>query len=115
MSGNEPNDNAESPFNRLEIALKKAVTRGTGKRTSDFKEAYPLIEQHLARKVSHKLLLDTFNTAYGHKLYPASFRKMLEVERGLRSGNGDQAQCSACGTILHGADEAGDSNSDVAE
>jgi hypothetical protein len=97
---NEVIAGAASPLNKLELALQQELARGGKKKDADFKEAYPVIEQHLARKVSQKVLLDKFNAAYGHKLHPPRFRKMLEAERKRRSENGEDATCLTCGQQL---------------
>ena len=106
---------AGSPLKKLELALQQEVAGGKNKKDADFREAYPLIEQHLASKVSQKVLLGKFNAAYGHKLHPPRFRKMLEAERKRRSENGDDAMCSACGQQLHTVDETIDDDSSDAE
>lgn len=103
---NEVMAGAASPLKKLELALQQEATGGRHKKVADFKEAYPLIEQHLARKVSQKALLDKFNAAYGHKVHPPRFRKMLEEERHRRSESGEDAICIACAQRLHTAPEA---------
>jgi hypothetical protein len=92
---------AGSPLKKLEVALQQELAGGKSKKDADFKEAYPLIEQHLARKVSQKVLLDKFNAAYGHKLHPPRFRMMLEAERRRRAESGEHAMCATCGQKLH--------------
>ena len=108
---NEIFADATSSLKKLELALQQEVAVGRNKKEADFKEAYPLIEQHLARKVSQKVLLDKFNAAYGHKLHPPRFRKMLEVERKRRSENDEDAMCAACGQKFHAAGESIDDES----
>jgi hypothetical protein len=96
-----------SPLKKLEMALQQEQTEG-GKRDADFKEAYPVIEQHLLRKVSQRKVMASFNSAYGHKLYLPGFRKMLKLERKRRSESGEHAQCSACGQRLHSIEDPPD-------
>lgn len=97
---------ASTPLEKLELALQNEMTGGRNKKHADFKEAYPLIEQHLARKVTQTALLNKFNGAYGHKLYPLQFRKMLEAERTRRHETGDDATCPTCGDKFHSAENA---------
>ena len=97
---------ASTPFEKLELALQNETTGGRNKKYADFKEAYPLIEQHLARKVTQTALLKKFNGAYGHKLYPLQFRKMLEAERTQRHETGDDATCPTCGDKFQSAQKA---------
>lgn len=112
---NEVLAGAVSPLKRLELALQQEVTSGRNKKEGDFKEAYPLIEQHLARRVSQKSLLDKFSAAYDHKLHPPRFRMMLEAERKRRSESGENAICTACGQRLHTVGEVVDDDSSDAE
>jgi len=100
-----------SPLKALELALQHVAERGGTKRETDFKEAYPLIEQHLAGKLQQKVLLESFNAAYGHKVHPPGFRKMLEAERKRRSKSGEDATCGACGQRLHTACGVADESS----
>lgn len=90
----------ESPLKILELALQEAAAGGKNKKQADFNEAYPLIEQHLAKKVPFKVVLEQFNAAYGHKVHPPRFRKMLMDERNRRSMTGEVMVCSACGQQL---------------
>ena len=90
----------ESPLNILEAALQTALVNGKSKKEADFKEAYPLIEQNLAKKVPFKMVLELFNTAYGHKLHPPRFRKLLLDERQRRAVVGDELLCVTCGQAM---------------
>ena len=110
---NEVLAGTSSPLKKLELALQQEVAVGRNKKEADFKEAYPVIEQHLASKVSQKVLLEKFNAAYGHKLHPPRFRKMLEAERKRRSESGEDAICTACGQRLHTVGEVVDDDSDA--
>ena len=96
---------ADSPLKMLEMALKQETGGSGSKRDADFREAFPLIEQYLAGKFRQKVLLDKFNTAYGHKLHPPGFRKMLVAERKRRSMDGEDVTCQACGQRLHAVGE----------
>ena len=107
---NEVLAGTNSPLKKLELALQQELAVGRNKKEADFKEAYPVIEQHLVRKVSQKVLLDTFNAAYGHKLHPPRFRKMMEEERKRRSESGEHAICTACGQRLHMVGEVVDAD-----
>ncbi|MBL8256431.1 MAG: hypothetical protein JNJ62_07510 [Pseudoxanthomonas mexicana] len=98
---NEVLADATSPLEKLELALQQEVAVGRNRKKADLREAYPLIEQHLANKVSQKVLLEKFNAAYGHKLHPPGFRKMLDEERKRRAESGEDAACIACGQRLH--------------
>lgn len=89
-----------SPLERLEQALNQDSIDGQSKLQIDFKEAYPLFEQHLVRKVRKRMLMDRFNTAYGHNLNLIQFRKLLNAERERRSESGEVMLCAACGQSL---------------
>lgn len=98
----------KSPLDKMELALQQAAVGGENQKDAHFKEAYPLIEQHLAAKVSQKVVLDTFNAAYGYKLHPPRFRKMLLDERKRRAETGDVVICTACSRPLDSAANATD-------
>jgi hypothetical protein len=84
-------------------SLEKASVNGKHKKNADFAEAYPTMEQHLARKVPQKVVLEKFNETYGHALYPPGFRKMLDEERKRREESGEVVGCPACGQQLPSA------------
>ena len=86
-----------SPLKKLELALQKEQVGTKHKKETDIAEAFPTIEQHLVRKVPVKVALEMFNLAYGHKIHPPRFRKMLEDERKRRAGLGEVVACSVCG------------------
>ena len=92
-----------SPLKKLELALQSELIGNKHKKESDMTEAFPVIEQHLVRKVPVKVALEMFNVAYGHKIHPPRFRKMLEDERKRRAELGDVVACSACGQELMAA------------
>lgn len=94
-------------------SLEMAAVNGKHKKGADFAEAYPTMEQHLARKVPQKVVLEKFNTAYGHTLHPPGFRKMLDEERKRREGSGEVVACSACGQQLLCAIKMGEDGSDA--
>lgn len=102
-------------FKAMELALKQAEASGKNKKENDFKEAYPLIEQNLAKKIPLKTLLETFNTAYGYKLHPPGFRKLLLDERKRRSEAGDVLHCVTCGQALPSNESLTDQPSDLEE
>lgn len=96
-------------------SLETAAVNGKHKKDADFAEAYPTIEQHLARKVPQKVVLEKFNAAYGHTFHPPGFRKMLEAERKRRAEAGDLVACTLCGQHLSAAIKVIDSVGDTEE
>ncbi|OOG51257.1 hypothetical protein [Rhodanobacter sp. C01] len=96
-------------------SLETAAVNGKHKKDADFAEAYPTMEQHLARKVPQKVVLEKFNTAYGHTLHPLGFRKMLDEERKRRDGCGEVVACSACGQPLLRAIKVAEDGTDAEE
>lgn len=103
-----------SPLKKLEMALQNEVVGSKHKKDADFIEAYPIIEQHLACRVSQKIVLAKFNAAYEHAIHPPRFRQMLEAERKRRSENREDVMCPACGQQLHRVEEdTGDDSRDV--
>lgn len=102
---------ANAAFEKLKLALQCQVASGRARRTADFREAYSLIEQHLAGGGSQKAACDQFNAAYGYKFHQPQFRKLLNAERKWRAERGNEAKCDKCGTVLHSvADDAVDGN-----
>lgn len=101
MMTNEIGPGANSALEKLAIALQQEIAAGKNKKAIDFKEAYPLIEQHLANNGSQKTACDKFNAAYGHKLHQPQFRKMLLEERKSRAASGDIVKCPRCNNPLH--------------
>lgn len=97
---NESREDNNSPLKKLEQALQQAAAGGKSKKDADFREAYPLIVQHLTNKVPQTLVLKKFNDAYGYTLHPPGFRKMLTAERNRRDETGDVVVCTACGQQL---------------
>lgn len=87
---------AHTALERLEMALQQESETGKNKKGADFKEAYPVIEQHLAKKVPQKVVLAKFNSAYGHTVHPPRFRQMLLDERKRRAEAGEAVNCSEC-------------------
>ncbi|HEL7888373.1 hypothetical protein [Stenotrophomonas maltophilia] len=87
---------ARSSLAQLERALNQRLTSGKGKLECDFREAYPLLEQYIARKMRKKALMELFNTAYEHELTLVQFRKLLNAERERRAVSGDVMICTAC-------------------
>lgn len=102
---NEGFTGSHNPLKTLELKLQQEIARGKNKKEADFKEAYPLIEQYLANKVLFKVVLETFNTAYGYTLHPPRFRKMLFDERKRRAETNDVVVCATCGHSLTSAAE----------
>lgn len=89
-----------SPLKKLEQALQKEAIGGKQKKEADFAEAYPVIEQHLGRKVPVKVVIETFSEAYGYVIHAPRFRQMLEAERKRRAEAGDLVTCTGCGKQL---------------
>lgn len=85
-----------SALKKLELALQNAAVGGKQKKECDFVEAYPLIEQHLARKVPMSRVIEMFGDAYGYVIHAPRFRKLLSVERKRRDEADDVAVCSSC-------------------
>lgn len=96
----------KSPLEKLEHALHQACSNGKSKLERDFKQAYPVFEQHISRKVRKKLLMDHFNAVYQYQLNLAQFRKLLNAERDRRMENDDEVACAGCGQpLFQAADE----------
>jgi hypothetical protein len=91
---------AHTRLKELELAFQQAAVGGKNQMSAHFSEAYPTIELHLAANVSQKAALDIFNAAYGYKLHPPRFRKMLFDERKRRAEIGDEVVCTTCGQQL---------------
>lgn len=98
---NEIGAGANTALEMLAIALQQEIVAGKNKRAIDFKEAYSLIEQHLANNGSQKTACEKFNAVYGHKLHQPQFRKMLNAERKSREASGDSIKCIHCNKPLH--------------
>ena len=98
---NEMQLGPSTALEKLTIALQQQVAAGKNKKVVDFKEAYPLIEQHLANHGSQKTACDTFNAAYGYRLHQPQFRKLLNAERKARAAVGDAVKCVHCDRPLH--------------
>ncbi|WP_353098419.1 hypothetical protein [Stenotrophomonas lactitubi] len=90
----------KSPLEKLEHALSMASVNGKSKLEGDFRQAYSLFEQNIARKVRKKFLMEEFNRAYQHQLNLVQFRKMLNSERNRRKADGDELACASCGQVL---------------
>ncbi len=88
---------ASNPLKELELALQQELTGGKSKLEIDFKEAYPLFEQHIAQRLRKRKLMDRFNAAYKHELNLAQFRKLLNAERERRKATDDVLACATCG------------------
>lgn len=89
-----------NPLEQLKLGLQRAVVGSASQALAHFSEAYPVIAQHLAANVSQKAALEVFNAAYGYRLHPPRFRKMLLDERKRRAATGDVTVCTACGQQL---------------
>lgn len=111
--GHEVPVNLSNPLKSLELALQEALASGKNKKEADFKEAYPLIEQNLAKKVPFKIVMETFNKAYGYTLHAPRFRKFLLDERKRRSEAGDELLCNSCGQAINQHENATAQSNDV--
>lgn len=89
-----------SPLDALTHALSEQSTKGKGKLEQDFRQAYPILEQHIAKKMRKKILVEQFNAAYKHDLNLIQFRKLLKEERARRHADGDATRCQSCGQLL---------------
>lgn len=89
-----------SPLEKLMLSLDQDLKGGKSKLEIDFKQAYPVFEQHLVRKIRKRMLMERFNTAYGHELNLIQFRKLLNSERERRSEAGEVMLCETCGQSL---------------
>lgn len=78
-----------SPLEALKHALDEQLSKGKSKLEQDFRQAYPILEQHIAKKMRKKILVDQFNAAYKHELNLIQFRKLLNEERARRHAEGD--------------------------
>ncbi|MBN4936459.1 hypothetical protein JY409_00025 [Stenotrophomonas maltophilia] len=94
-----------TPLASLEKALHEQLSKGKTKLEQDFREAYPVLEQHIAKKMRKKILVEQFNAAYKHDLNLIQFRKLLNEERARRHAEGDAARCQSCGHLLVEAEE----------
>ena len=94
-----------SPLDALTHALSEQSTKGKGRLEQDFRQAYPVLEQHIAKKMRKKILVDQFNAAYKHELNLIQFRKLLKEERARRHADGDATRCQSCGQLLVEAEE----------
>lgn len=104
-----------SPLEILKQSLQAVATMGKKQKELDFAEAYPLIEEHLHRKVPIKDVIESFKAAYGHVLHPPRFRKMLDQERKRRAESGDLPGCGTCGRPYDPPAGVDDSGSDCQE
>ncbi|MFK3844739.1 hypothetical protein [Stenotrophomonas sp. PS02297] len=104
-----------SALSKLELALNQKAANGKGKIERDFKEAYQVFEQHMARKVRKSVLLVEFNAAYGHAVNLVQFRKLLSAEREIRSASGELVACESCRQplLISAEDDANDPTEDA--
>lgn len=112
-STNEEVKTVDNPLKFLELALQEALANGKNKKEADFKEAYPLIEQNLAKKVPFKIVMETFNKAYGYTLHAPRFRKFLLDERKRRAEAGDELLCDSCGQAINQHENVTTQSNDV--
>lgn len=112
----DPFTTNSSALAALKQALDEQLSKGKSKLEQDFREAYPILEQHIARKMRKKVLMDQFNAAFQHELNLIQFRKLLKEERARRQAEGDAARCPSCHQLLVGSVEglvAGTTEEDV--
>lgn len=96
----ESNVADKESLQKFQQLLNKEIAKGKSKKEADFRQAYPVIEQHLANKVPQRVVIEKFNEAYGYTLHPPAFRKLLIDERNRRSITGDVLTCTTCGQQL---------------
>ena len=89
-----------SPLDALKHALGEQLSKGKSQLEREFREAYPILEQHIAGKMRKKVLMDQFNAAYQHELNLIQFRKLLKEERVRRQAEGDALRCPSCHQLL---------------
>ncbi|MEI2260014.1 hypothetical protein OHC51_03345 [Stenotrophomonas indicatrix] len=86
-----------TPLDRLQHALAKDLSLGKSKLEMDFRQAYPVLEQHLMQRMRKRVAMECFNAAYSYELSLAQFRKLLNAERERRQEAGEVVVCSGCG------------------
>ncbi|HGM5526229.1 hypothetical protein [Stenotrophomonas maltophilia] len=86
-----------TPLDRLQHALAQDLSLGKSKLEMDFRQAYPVLEQHLMQRMRKRLAMERFNAAYSYELSLAQFRKLLNAERERRQEIGEVVACSGCG------------------
>src|SRR3546814_6536604 len=89
-----------SPLKKMELKLEKESVGGKHKKVADFSEAYPIIEQHLARQVPVSVVLEAFSASYGYTLHVPRFRQLLDAERTRRAEDDEELLCKACDNPL---------------
>lgn len=95
-----------TPLDRLQHALAQDLSLGKSKLEMDFRQAYPVLEQHLMQRTRKRLAMERFNAAYDHQLTLPQFRKLLNAERVRRQETGDIVVCSGCGQPVVGSPAA---------
>ncbi|MDA5337282.1 hypothetical protein LRM36_02510 [Stenotrophomonas maltophilia] len=86
-----------TPLDRLQHALAQDLSLGKSKLETDFRQAYPVLEQYLTQRMRKRLAMERFNAAYDHQVTLPQFRKLLSAERVRRQETGDIVVCSGCG------------------
>lgn len=104
-----------SPLEKLTLALQKKSIGGKRKKEVDFAEAYPVMEQHLGRKVPMKVVMEMFGEAYGYVIHAPRFRQLLEAERKRRAEASDWVTCAECGQRLPAAVKVAENPADAEE
>ncbi|MDZ5767288.1 hypothetical protein U4I38_22765, partial [Stenotrophomonas maltophilia] len=56
-----------TPLDRLQHALAQDLSLGKSKLEVDFRQAYPVLEQHLMQRTRKRLAMERFNAAYDHR------------------------------------------------
>nr|WP_180166544.1 hypothetical protein [Stenotrophomonas sp. SbOxS2]NYT99392.1 hypothetical protein [Stenotrophomonas sp. SbOxS2] len=95
-----------TPLDRLQHALAQDLSLGKSKLEMDFRQAYPVLEQHLMQRLRKRMAMERFNAAYSYELSLAQFRKLLNAERVRRQETGDIVVCSGCGQPVLGSPAA---------
>lgn len=112
---NETHAFSGNALRKMDLALQQVAASGKNKKEADFREAYPLIEQSIAKKVPFKVVLETFNAAYGYTLHAPHFRKLLLDERNRRVEAGDVVVCVTCGQKLASSKQVTERVNDMEE
>lgn len=86
-----------TPLDRLQRALAQDLSLGKSKLEMDFRQAYPVLEQHLMQRARKRVAMERFNAAYEYELSLPQFRKLLNAERERRKEAGDIVVCLGCG------------------
>jgi hypothetical protein len=111
----DTNVTGNASLQKFEQLLSEEHVSGKCKKEHDFRVAYPAIERSLANNVPQRVIIETFNKAFGYTLHPPAFRKLLLEERKRYAESGECIVCHACGQKLVREEIATDQVSDSEE